>query len=380
MHALDHYTDLLARPDVPTVALCLTVVAVGDTDEALLRYDAFQPDRRATLVDLAEEVWMEPVRIVVADRHGDGVLLVEPNGFHGTRPPVLRRLSRGTTAASVYWNVNAVSRLSYACDGEVIAAFEILGGPPRDLPPVLVPFLDGLDFGPGLAWASALTFLERVAGARLTADWFHAPHPASLIVDPERFDRPATLAALLPGIRDHHWSSRSVGGPNLPEPARAVFRRRAEGRGRLLRRAADLTVRQVLPDVALSDPASLTETERQQCRADLMAAARESYRAGAGRYWADEDDDDDGPTGGGIEDLVAEISAEQAAEEAAQAALRRSHALAAARHRLLADPRAALAGALAQARSADPVGWPHLRQQVTDLLTRTDPDAVAEEA
>ncbi|MFI6819861.1 DUF6461 domain-containing protein [Micromonospora sp. NPDC050187] len=379
MQALDHYTDLLARPDVPAVALCLTVAAVGDTDEALLRYDAFRPDRRATLVDVAQEAWVDPLRIVVADRHGDGVLLVESNGFHGARPPVLRRLSQGTVAASVYWNVNAVSRLSYACDGEVLTAFEVLGGPPRDLPAVLVPFLDGLDFGPGIAWASALTFLERVAGARLTADWFHTPHPASLIVDPERFDRPATLAALLPGIHDRHWSPRSAGGPSLPEPARTVFRRRAEGRGRLLRQATDLTVRQVLPDVALPDPTSLTETERQRCRADLMAAARESYRAGAGWYWADEDDDDE-PTGGSIEDLVAEISDEQAAEEAAQAALRRGHALAAARHRLLADPRAALAGALAQAQAADPVGWPHLRQQVTDLLTRTDPNAVAEKA
>jgi len=75
----------------------------------------------------------------------DGVVVVfEDNGFAGTRDEVLHRLSRNGKAASAYWNVNAVTRLSFARDGEVLASFE--PGPcPSDDPEVRAAF-DPFDF------------------------------------------------------------------------------------------------------------------------------------------------------------------------------------------------------------------------------------------
>jgi hypothetical protein len=55
---------------------------------------------------------------------GDVVIVVENNGFEGSRPEVLQRLPG--SAVSLYWNVNAVTRFSYAVEGTVLTAFEAM--------------------------------------------------------------------------------------------------------------------------------------------------------------------------------------------------------------------------------------------------------------
>jgi hypothetical protein len=376
MDAVDHYAALLARRDVPHVALCLTVVGLDDVDQALTRYDGFPADRRVSVSDVGQ--WLPPpqLRVVVAQRHGDHVLLVEDNGFHGAQPQVLRRLSRdAVTAASVFWNVNAHSRLSFARDGRLLSMFDfVVDGPDAgDDPSSVAALRDGLDFGRGNPRAAALAFLERVSGVRLTADWVHAAHPASVVVEPEMFDSAESLAALLPGVRDHHLRPDSSADPRLPEQARSAFRERAQRRAAAMRRAADTAVAAVLPSDAgpLPDAAVLPESDRELLRAQLMAAARETYRHGVRWYWdaIRAEDEDDEPAGGGIEDLLDETAAEEAAEEVAQAKMQVAFAYAAARGRLHADPRLALQTALTQARRADPDHWPQLRQQVLDSLT-----------
>ncbi|WP_229401830.1 DUF6461 domain-containing protein [Micromonospora okii] len=390
--AVDHYRALLDRRDIPTGgSLCLTAVGLTDVDEALTRYGGFPADRRVSLADVGRWEFPPEMPVVVAARHGEHVLLGEIQGLHGARPEVLRRLSAGTTAASVYWHVNSGGRIVYARDGGTqVDVDAVLGGVPRGDDPGVAALFDGLDFGRGPK-AVALAFLERVSGARLTAHWFTAAHPASIVVQPELFDDDrGSLAGLLPGVDDADW--RPDVDPAPPEPNLTARRSgevlrwvvdptppkrslTAQQRSEILRWAADLVVARVLPaDIAaLPDAAGLGDGERDRLRARLLAAARDSYHAGVQRHWdavvADLETDEWGPAGGGIEDLIAERAAEEAAERASGEAARRAFAYAAARGRLHADPRQALAAALSHARSADPEGWPALRDDILDLLT-----------
>ena len=57
---------------------------------------------------------------------GSWLLVVEVNGWQGSRPEVLRRVSAGGRAVSAYWNVNLTTRFSYAVDGRVLTAFEVM--------------------------------------------------------------------------------------------------------------------------------------------------------------------------------------------------------------------------------------------------------------
>ncbi len=59
----------------------------------------------------------------------------EDNGFAGTLPEVLRRISAGTTVVSVFRNINAVTRFSYAEDGALLTSFEPFDLPSEDTSP-----------------------------------------------------------------------------------------------------------------------------------------------------------------------------------------------------------------------------------------------------
>jgi len=63
--------------------------------------------------------------VCVLDVSG-GSVAVEFNGWQGTEPPVLRALSSpGNLTASMFWNINAVTRFSLARDGEVLTRSEL---------------------------------------------------------------------------------------------------------------------------------------------------------------------------------------------------------------------------------------------------------------
>ena len=76
---------------------------------------------------------------------GGAVLAVEYNGWQGSTEPVLARASAGGRAASMYWNVNAVTRLSFAEHGEVLLSVEPFDQ--IDAPPPVAEALTDLDFG-----------------------------------------------------------------------------------------------------------------------------------------------------------------------------------------------------------------------------------------
>ena len=100
---------------------------------------------------------------------GAWLLVVEVNGWQGSRPEVLRRVSAGGRVVSVYWNVNMTTRFSYAVSGQLLTAFEAMtpdrrwGADP-----------DGLEAArAGLPWATGdwvpllLALAARVTGVRV---------------------------------------------------------------------------------------------------------------------------------------------------------------------------------------------------------------------
>lgn len=72
------------------------------------------------------------------------MLAVEWNGFHGTDGDVLSLASVNGRAASMFWNINAMTRLSFDEGGRVLASFEWPEG--IDTGPAVAAALDGLDF------------------------------------------------------------------------------------------------------------------------------------------------------------------------------------------------------------------------------------------
>jgi hypothetical protein len=75
-----------------------------------------------------------------------GVAAVEDNGWVASERPVLEALSRSGRAASAFWNVNAVTRLSFAENGRLLASFEPGFGEESRVPPEAAEALQGIDF------------------------------------------------------------------------------------------------------------------------------------------------------------------------------------------------------------------------------------------
>ncbi|MGW4213009.1 DUF6461 domain-containing protein [Lentzea sp. NPDC004789] len=100
-----------------------------------------------------------------------GVVVVELNNFVGTDREVLERLSRNGKAASYFWNVNALTRLSFARDGKLVSAEEPWGETDFGDDPEVAAALDGLDFGDFRHKdAKGITAVCRFTGVELPAE------------------------------------------------------------------------------------------------------------------------------------------------------------------------------------------------------------------
>jgi hypothetical protein len=121
------------RASAPGDAGCVTLVHSADR-AAVARAFGGDPSgaRRRALADaenlaldidadeLIESQWLA-VRSL-----GPWTLVVEVNGWQGSRPEVLERVCAGTRAVSAYWNVNGGTRFCYASEGRVLVAFDAL--------------------------------------------------------------------------------------------------------------------------------------------------------------------------------------------------------------------------------------------------------------
>jgi hypothetical protein len=114
-----------------------------------------------------------------------GTVAVEDDGFTGSSGPALEQLSRGTRAASVFWNGWADFAVGFARDGvELDGSGD--GFPTGDVDPEVVAALAGLDPEEHDQRSCALVAIERFTGVRIDA----APPPGPVEVyevpDPKR--------------------------------------------------------------------------------------------------------------------------------------------------------------------------------------------------
>ncbi|MBL7501418.1 hypothetical protein I6A84_03075 [Frankia sp. CNm7] len=123
-------------------AATITVVR-GTTDTAAV-VRAFGADPAAPRLLREVHGTYDPAVYAVAVLAVDGaVVAIEDNGFEGSRPETLRALSQYGRVGSMFWNVNALTQLSLAEGGEILARFEP-GFERTALPAAVVPFFDGL--------------------------------------------------------------------------------------------------------------------------------------------------------------------------------------------------------------------------------------------
>jgi Family of unknown function (DUF6461) len=95
-------------------------------------------------------------------------VIVESNGYQATLEESLRRLSKGTRAAVVYWSVNMDMSFQWAIDGDVVRHFDPLlyDNPGWQGEPLSEE--QGLPFATAESQAAAMACAERLTGVRLT--------------------------------------------------------------------------------------------------------------------------------------------------------------------------------------------------------------------
>ncbi|MFI7650289.1 DUF6461 domain-containing protein [Micromonospora sp. NPDC049460] len=211
-----------ARPDQPetayrwlrhsTLGEAATVTVVTGTNVAdVLRAFGADPARpesmRAINDDLMRRQSIDPW-VAMLDV-GDAVLAVEYNGWQGSTAPVLTRVSAGGRAASMFWNINAVTRLSFAERGEVLLRVEPFGE--VDAPPPVTATLADLDFADHYRnkRLMGLVAVQRFTGHGITAEDLARIEAADI-----GFRIVPDLPTLYPR-RPQHGGKRL--GPALPE-------------------------------------------------------------------------------------------------------------------------------------------------------------------
>ena len=152
---------------------CVTLVAPADAGEVVRGFGGDLPGaRRTPLAEIGLPPADEP-EVAVRDL-GSWLLVVEVNGWQGSRPEVLRRISAGGRAVSACWNVNLTTRFSYAAGGRVLTAFEVMspgrrhGGDPDCLEEARA----GLPWGTGEWVPLMLALASRVTGLRIDPQLF----------------------------------------------------------------------------------------------------------------------------------------------------------------------------------------------------------------
>ncbi|MCW6006248.1 hypothetical protein K1W54_16935 [Micromonospora sp. CPCC 205371] len=156
-----------------TLAMAATITVVtGATVEQVLEAFGADPARPEPMREIADNLRnrgaIDPW-VAVLDT-ADAVLAVEYNGYQGAQASIVCGASRCGRAASWYWNVNALTQLSFAERGVLLAAFEPWGAE-FDVPETVAAALDGLDFSEmGSRTGKGLVAVERFTGRGITAD------------------------------------------------------------------------------------------------------------------------------------------------------------------------------------------------------------------
>ncbi|MEW2357706.1 DUF6461 domain-containing protein [Spirillospora sp. NPDC029432] len=169
--ALPEATYRWVRDSALSEAATVTVVTGAEVADVLRAFgaDPARPESlRAIGEDLLQRQAIDPWGAVLDV--GGAVLAVEYNGFQGSSAPVLTRASTGGRAASMYWNVNALTRLSFAEHGEILLSEEPFGE--LEAPPQIAETLTGLDFADHhrRKYMMGLVAVQRFTGHGITAE------------------------------------------------------------------------------------------------------------------------------------------------------------------------------------------------------------------
>jgi hypothetical protein len=205
-------------------AFCITLVRGLDEAEVLRRFGGEHSQPRPLTVAQAGEL-SEPLparyqQLILVTTADGWSLAVEDNGFEGWRPEVLRTLSRGTQAVSIFDSGNE-GYFSYAADGALLVQFELLFPQRRwgSQPDLLLAQMRavGLDPDwqeppPGELDTAALALAERVTGAQLDPSLLEGPllvaeiapllddPPASFFLDTEDAELAAAIDQATPEV------------------------------------------------------------------------------------------------------------------------------------------------------------------------------------
>nr|WP_269205097.1 DUF6461 domain-containing protein [Motilibacter aurantiacus] len=254
---------------------CVTFVTNTGARTVLREYGAV-PERR--MVPAEDAFWSGFDSVAVATA-GRSAVLVSDNSFECTRPEVLRAVSRGGRAVSVFWNVEYDNAFSYAVDGRVVTSFDMLDGTvslTTGANAALKPFLSGLSLSrQGMGIPAGLAIAERITGARLTAAdvkaMTHVHLMSPLLSDLPRPDPTAPPAFDWDGDRERAGRLTTLlraAPPGLQRRAAAYVVRQAVTRAGFATRPA---VRAALPRLASSRPPALRGPLQLQVR-DALAA------------------------------------------------------------------------------------------------------------
>lgn len=178
----DRSTYTWVHEDGVGVASCVTVVAGIGPDEALRRFGA---DTSRTLdVEIEAEDAEAYGWSIAATAVPGGVVLMEPNGFQGSREEVLLRVAGDGVAASVFWNVESDNSFVAVRAGTVVAQVDMYEFLDADAPEVL----ENLDLPPELLplcleaaevdeepWPTGLAMAETFTGVAI---------PRAAVVEP----------------------------------------------------------------------------------------------------------------------------------------------------------------------------------------------------
>ncbi|GGV30762.1 DUF6461 domain-containing protein [Streptomyces spectabilis] len=176
MTSPEHLDGLLTELGLEEAAT-FTAVHGGDKDAVIRLFGGDPEQARPTELEELREHYDGD--LILVSRSGPAVVVVESNGYEGSREEVLRPLSGMGRTASAFWNINLVSRLSLAEDGLVSSALDM--NAPEEVygahPDAWQPLLMGLTLGfPD--WGSGLAAVERATGARFDTPWVQGPHRA----------------------------------------------------------------------------------------------------------------------------------------------------------------------------------------------------------
>lgn len=222
---------------------CVTLVRSGDQAAVALAFGGDPGHTRplslvaaanlslgASGGELAASPWMalRPVQ--------SWLLAVEVNGWQGSRPEVLSRVSAGTLAVSAYWNVNGTTRFSYAAGGRLLATFDAVFPDRRagDDPDCLEELRAGLPWDQPELVPVMLALAARITGLAIMPEWFDGnfdvvpveplPEAVQSALDPD-------IAALTYEDPPIAWALRHAGGRAQRDAAYAAARYAADVTG-----------------------------------------------------------------------------------------------------------------------------------------------------